>query len=131
MHWEGQKVQQVSIDDFVEREGISAVDLIKIDAEHYELSVFEGMVKTVQKWRPVVLCEIFLDKERRLFFNSFVKTNGYFAYAVIHEGIVRLDEEITSNHDGLNFLFAPGRTSQVYTSFKEIDLIVTELLKKI
>jgi hypothetical protein len=88
------------------------------------------MLKTIQKSKPVVLCEIFLDEERKTFFDSFVKTNNYFVYAVIHEGIIRQDVGITPNHDGLNFLFAPGRTGQVYTSFKEMDLMVAELLKK-
>ena len=122
-------VQQISIDEFVTSQQIARVDLIKIDVENYEIEVFEGLSKTIQNYRPIVLCEIFLDDWRIRYFNAFVKENKYCLYQVIDEGIIRLDSGILPNHDGLNYLFAPGATHNVFTSFKEIGKMIIELMR--
>lgn len=79
--------------------------------------VVQGMINTAKIFRSGMLCENFLDNERKEFFDSFVMTNSYFVYAVIHEGIIRLDEGIKPNHDGLNFFVDPWQNqSGVYIS---------------
>lgn len=47
-----QEVNTTTLDDFVESNKISSIDLIKIDVEGYEKEVFVGAVKTLQIYKP-------------------------------------------------------------------------------
>jgi FkbM family methyltransferase len=51
-------VETVTLDEFVQGEGISAPDLIKLDVEGAELLVVEGMRETLRAVQPLLLCEI-------------------------------------------------------------------------
>lgn len=51
-------VPAVALDDYVERKGITRVDLIMIDAEGAEVSVLLGARATLARHRPVLLAEI-------------------------------------------------------------------------
>jgi FkbM family methyltransferase len=128
IRWRLEQVKQVTLDEFVATEALNKIDLVKIDVEHYEINVFKGLLDTVKIHRPIILCEIFLDDVRKTYFNSFVTNNNYFVYLIIKEGIVRLDDGMQPNYDGLNYLFAPGKTSCVYTSFHSLDTICNEIL---
>jgi FkbM family methyltransferase len=54
------EVRQMSIDATVlpELEPTSTVDFIKIDIEGYELEAINGAVATIERFHPIVLCEI-------------------------------------------------------------------------
>lgn len=45
-------------DDYFERHDIGEVDLIKIDVEGFERKALLGMAQTLQRTRPVIVCEI-------------------------------------------------------------------------
>ncbi|MDF1756300.1 MAG: FkbM family methyltransferase [Verrucomicrobiales bacterium] len=51
-------VEQVSLDEYVETEGLGSVDLIKVDVEGYENEVIKGALQTIAKSSPVLICEI-------------------------------------------------------------------------
>jgi FkbM family methyltransferase len=51
-------VALASIDDLVEQAGFIPPSLVKIDVEGAELEVLEGMVTTLAKHQPVLLCEV-------------------------------------------------------------------------
>lgn len=54
-------VEQVMVkrlDDYVMERAVSSVDVIKIDVEGSELDVLEGGVKTLAKYRPLVVMEV-------------------------------------------------------------------------
>jgi FkbM family methyltransferase len=44
-------------DDYLSKNGINKVDFIKVDVEHYELEVFEGLQLTVDRCRPIIAFE--------------------------------------------------------------------------
>lgn len=48
----GATVSTVTIDEFVERNGLSRVDFIKMDIEGSELKALIGAKNTIRKWRP-------------------------------------------------------------------------------
>ena len=48
----------ITIDDFVEQNGITRVDCIKIDVDGYELETLRGAEKTLKRFNPYVLSEI-------------------------------------------------------------------------
>lgn len=58
-------VATVSIDRYVETAGLMRLDLVKIDVEGAEDVVVQGMAKSLQKFRPVVLVEIHASDGRK------------------------------------------------------------------
>lgn len=129
IEWKEIKVQQTSLDHLSDIYKFKGVELIKIDVEGYEVDVFEGAKDFFKKYAPIVLCEIFLSDDKKEYFNQFLKAYGYHAYLVVKEGLIRLDEGMIPNHDGMNFLFVKGRTKEVFSSFRLMDDLVKELKK--
>ncbi len=53
-----EKVQAISIDEYVEKENIRKIDLVKIDIEGAEFFALQGMKKSLKRFRPVILMEV-------------------------------------------------------------------------
>ncbi len=76
-------VQMVTIDGLMAREGISSVDLLKVDAEGYDLEVLRGAMQALREHRVrVVLAEVFFVayREGQAFFwdiAAFLQEAGY------------------------------------------------------
>jgi FkbM family methyltransferase len=51
-------VETVTLDEFVQRDGVSAPDLVKLDVEGAELLVAEGMRETLRTVQPLLLVEV-------------------------------------------------------------------------
>lgn len=127
--WKEITVPQTTLDEyFAGSEG--EVDLLKIDVEGYEVNVFEGSKGFFRRHSPVVLCEIFLDADKRRYFQQFLHEFNYTAYIVLRDGLLRLDGGMPANQEGNNFLFSRGYTSQVFTPFHDIERLRQELLLK-
>lgn len=45
-------------DDYVDRENLSQIDVMKIDVEGYEMNVLLGAAKSIAKWKPFLFIEI-------------------------------------------------------------------------
>lgn len=55
----GIKIETMTLDSFLAKEGIEKVDLVKIDIEGMELKALQGMTKTVEKNPSMkIICEI-------------------------------------------------------------------------
>lgn len=81
-----QEVSIVSIDDFVRKEGIEKIDIIKIDIEGYELEALKGMKEFLKNQSiKYVICEVNNKKTRRMVFD-FMKSFGYKTYSLDTEG---------------------------------------------
>ncbi len=119
-------VPQISLDTLFP-ENSQPVDLIKIDVEGYEMNVFDGAQNFFREHSPVIFCEIFLTDKNTKYFDAFLKEYGYTPYIIFKEGILRLDNGLTENHISYNFLFAKGKTKEVFTSFKRMDTLIREL----
>ena len=52
------KLQQISLDYFVQKNQIDYVDIIKIDVEGYEPFVLDGCINTIKKFKPILYIEI-------------------------------------------------------------------------
>jgi FkbM family methyltransferase len=52
------EVSAMSLDRYVEEQGITKVDLVKIDTETTEPAVIRGMARTLARDRPDVVCEV-------------------------------------------------------------------------
>ncbi|HEY8937844.1 MAG TPA: FkbM family methyltransferase [Cyclobacteriaceae bacterium] len=53
-----EEVNVITLDNFVDEEKISKVDLIKVDVEGFEKFVIEGARKVISKWKPVLFVEL-------------------------------------------------------------------------
>jgi FkbM family methyltransferase len=58
------EVQTISLDEYVNRNKIDRVDLMKVDAEGGEIEIFKGAHSLLTSLRPLVICEV-LDKVTR------------------------------------------------------------------
>lgn len=117
------QVPQVTLDTFVAEAGIERVDLMKIDVENYELSVFEGALQTLEKHRPNILVEIFVDPERIAFFDTQLKPLGYHCYLIGKKGLF-LSDSLVDNPDCRNYLFSVQMSPTPYLSFSEMEELV-------
>ncbi|MFN7926158.1 MAG: FkbM family methyltransferase [Bryobacteraceae bacterium] len=60
------KVEAVPLDELVERQGLTRVDVIKIDVEGAETMVLRGAAKTIARFHPVVVMEMLDDQLRAM-----------------------------------------------------------------
>lgn len=51
-------VEAMALDDYLTRQSVSGVDLMKIDVEGGELQAFAGATHLLQSLRPIVICEV-------------------------------------------------------------------------
>lgn len=56
------EIDVITISDFFKDNGISSMDLIKMDVETHEQEVLEGMIDLVKKFKPTLLIEILNDE---------------------------------------------------------------------
>lgn len=52
------RVPLVTLDDFIDKNQLRRVDLVRMDVEGYEYEIYQGMTRTVSKFRPKILVEI-------------------------------------------------------------------------
>jgi FkbM family methyltransferase len=52
------KVRVTTLDSYVQRNSISKIDFIKIDAEGAELDILKGSLKVLRDLRPIIMCEV-------------------------------------------------------------------------
>jgi FkbM family methyltransferase len=67
-------VETVTLDEFVQQQGVSRPDLIKLDVEGAELLVVEGMRETLRNVQPLLLCEVHDTKHE---YGEFVDSIDY------------------------------------------------------
>lgn len=76
-------VQQVSLDWYFKGRVTSdrSVDILKVDVEGYEIEVLRGAMQLIQKYRPLIFCEIEKrhNAEYQKFF-SMLRSAGYVSY---------------------------------------------------
>lgn len=54
-------VETIRLDEFMSREGLNSLDLIKIDVEMHEPAVLKGMGDAIQRHKPAFLIEVLTD----------------------------------------------------------------------
>jgi FkbM family methyltransferase len=104
-------VKVISIDEYCESHGINRIDLVKIDVEGAEYLVFSGMIRTIERLTPFIVCEvsrerlassgISQDSIHRLF--SQLDYRGY----LVGEGLLLEKDDRRSG----NWLFVPPNRS--------------------
>jgi FkbM family methyltransferase len=80
-----------TLDEFVEREAIDRVDLIKIDVDGHEYPVLKGATKTLCRFRPTILMELcpYVQDEQNHSFASLIALLAEMQYSAQEVGNCR------------------------------------------
>lgn len=100
-------VEVMTADDFVQARGLVGVDLVKLDTETTEPAVLQGMLGTLNKDRPHIVCEV-LDGEVGRAVESILEPLGYEYFVLTASGPLQRDH-VRPEDSWRNFLFRPGR----------------------
>ena len=109
MHWQTDwkttEVSVITIDRFVRDNDIPKIDLVKIDTESTEPQVLRGMIATIERDRPNIICEVLatLGVEEPL--AEILKPFGYKFYQLTDEGIVHRSA-LEGSLEFRNYLFS-------------------------
>lgn len=125
MKWKEVEVEQITLDSIFQDK--NDIDLVKIDVESYEMSLFDGAKQTFTQNSAIIICEIFLDNERKEYFEKFLYDFGYIAYIPLQDGILKLGKKMIPNENGHNFIFAKGETTEVFTFYHDLDKLYHDL----
>lgn len=101
--WSSSMVAVVTGDKFVEENDLPRVDLMKIDTESTEPQVLAGMLKTIERDHPNIICEVLPDLTEKSIENLLTPL-GYSFYRITDRGLVR-EERITGDPKFRNYLF--------------------------
>lgn len=107
------KVPITSLDDFIEKNRISKIDLIKIDVETYEPHVLEGYSKYFSVHKPTLLIEVLYDHIGEQI-QSFIEKSGvnYDYYFIDEEkGLVKKDLIRRCSNIYFNYFLKPRNNS--------------------
>lgn len=99
-------VEVLEADDFVESRSLVGVDLVKIDTETTEAAVLQGMLRTLRRDRPHIVCEV-LDSEVGAALERVLEPLGYEYFVLTASGPMRR-EHIRAEEHWRNFLFRPA-----------------------
>ena len=80
------EVPVVRLDDYLLSEGISEIELLKIDVEGYEHQVLWGAEKTIAACRPHIICEV-IRPEHYDKLRDFIKKHNYRSYRLAADGL--------------------------------------------
>lgn len=96
-------VPVVAIDDFVAERALPRVDLVKLDIESGEAAALRGMMRTLKRDRPHLICEVLTGTGREHDLDEIVTELGYARYHLTDRGPKRT-ERITPDPVWSNYL---------------------------
>jgi FkbM family methyltransferase len=99
------RVKTETLDDFIARNKIPAIDLIKIDVESHELEVIAGYAKNLPIHKPIVIIEI-LDLDTGKKISAFFPRDAYRYFMIDEKRGLEECEALEGNSDN-NYLLVP------------------------
>lgn len=98
-------VEVVEIDDFVDEHELVGIDLVKVDTETTEDAVFRGMLRTLRRDRPQIVCEL-LDAGVGRAIEAMLEPLGYDFFRSTARGLERCDH-LLPDRVWHNFILRP------------------------
>jgi FkbM family methyltransferase len=98
-------VPVVRLDRFVQEQAIAAVDLVKIDTESTEPAVLAGMMETIHRDHPNIICEVLAGSGTEGPLEDLLHPCGYGFYHLTPSGPVPRSQ-IRGHSDWLNYFFS-------------------------
>jgi FkbM family methyltransferase len=106
------KVETMTLDEYLRRERIDRVDLIKIDTEGGEMDAFRGADNLLRRIRPLIICEV-LDLVTRPWgyaasdIMELLRTHDYEWFDILADGSTRPHQPKEEYMGAKNYLAAP------------------------
>ena len=101
-------VQQERLDDL--HEIISnRINVIILDVENYESFVLAGGKETINKWHPIILCEMW-DNENRVRCMKIMQDLNYEVRVPTGNPSAMFEKFIPGKYEGVDFVFLPKET---------------------
>lgn len=98
------KVKVHTLDRFVQDNNLGRVDLMKLDTESTEHEVLRGMMKTLERDHPMIICEVLPGRGGEAPLEEVLLRFGYRFYHLTPAGPVRRDK-VEGHPEWLNYLF--------------------------
>jgi hypothetical protein len=100
------------MDSFFEKQKLNRIDFIKCDVEGAELFVFKGGIKTIEKYRPIILSEMYLSWTLKFNYQpndiiKFFENLNYKCVPLKDLGSKNFITNMLENSEETNFLFIP------------------------
>jgi FkbM family methyltransferase len=106
-----ESIEMTTIDNFCKNNQVDRVDFIKCDTEGAEMMIFKGARETIEKYKPIVLCEVETGHLKR--FSSspaevgdFFRGYGYKTYYLKDQKLVEVKN--IENDSNYFFIFEKG-----------------------
>ena len=98
------RVPVITLDQFVRENDIARVDLIKVDTESTEPQVLRGMVETLRRDHPFIVCEVLKGRGSEQLVEDILRPLSYRYYLLTPDGPCHRDR-IEGHPEWLNYLF--------------------------
>lgn len=110
-------VATTTLDKFVTTNGITTINLIKLDTEGTEIHILKSGINSIKKHEPIVISEtLFNTIEQDL--DSFFKELNYEMYNHTKNGLVKVDSIIRTEDNGVrNCFFVPKSRLHLITPY--------------
>jgi len=97
------------LDEFVNKNEISKINIIKCDVEGAELFVFQGGMKVIEQFKPIILSEISRINQSKFSYHpnnliEFFKEKGYLCFVANEYGLEEI-KEVNENTQETNAFF--------------------------
>ena len=79
-------VSVITVDSFVRENAIEGVDLVKIDTESTEPQVLLGMIETIRRDQPAIICEVLKGRASEKLLAQILRPLGYRFYLLTPDG---------------------------------------------
>ena len=101
-----------SLDDFAEQHRLGSVDLIKLDTEATEHLVLDGARESLERYRPVIICEVLPGKVEKEIHQR-IETLNYDAFVIRESGLENVQSLSHSSDSSNDYLFCPPEKTEL------------------
>ena len=111
------EVKTLTLDNFIEANEISNIDLIKLDTEGTEIEILKSGSKCIDAFKPIIICETLYDViEAEL--EDFFKTKNYSFYNHVRDKLIKVETIKRSKDDGVrNCFFVPDSKKHLIENY--------------
>lgn len=108
------KVTTTTLDEYINNQGLSQIDLLKIDVEAAEKKVIAGALQTLKRDLPFVICEVLENLDHSFLQQVFQELNYHF-YHITPAGLLK-HKKLKGSLDGekRNYLFVPSNKRELF-----------------
>lgn len=102
------RLPTITLDEYLSRNAVGRLDLLKIDTEAAESKVIRGALRTLERDRPIIICEVLENVDHR-YLQETLHGLGYRFYHITPECLeLHADLHGSLHVEERNYLFVPA-----------------------